>query len=122
MDKKMFNESALISWKDVDSSGWQNIVGEIIRMFFEVAPVQYSFLKSSISSQSLSGVRIAAHTLKSSCGNVGAELAHSILDQIEKEADASETKNLEKLLFELDPIFNQSQAELKIFLDKLYEA
>lgn len=117
MSKKIFNELVLQAWKDVDLENWQKIANELGEIFFKIAPPQYVNMMESYSNKDFEGVRIAAHTLKSTCGNVGAEKAHEILDQIEQSAKLAEAaNNLHQLIENLSPVFEQSQSELKKFL------
>ena len=101
--KKILNIETLQSWQVVDPDNWQILVQDLIQLFSTVGKVQHSELQSMWKAGDRIGLSKVAHSLKSSCGNIGAELAHEKLDQIEKTAaELSEEQLHEQIMFFLE--------------------
>lgn len=115
MSRVIFNEQVLFSWKQFDAENWRSYAREILLLFLDIAPVQFRQLTDSWSMRNIEGIRRAAHTLKSSCGNVGAEAAQHIFEQIEAAARENEMKTIETLMNQAIPLFNESLSRTKQF-------
>ena len=120
MNKVIFDSHVLSSWQKIDPEGWQNIVADLIMTFLEVVPQQFAQLRSQLNKKNFVEVRKISHSLKSACGNVGAESARDILNQIEMDESITEEK-MQELVGSLDEIFLKTQAEMVNF-KKLIQA
>jgi HPt (histidine-containing phosphotransfer) domain-containing protein len=121
VSRKILNESTLAAWKEIDKDNWQKLVAEIATIFFEVGALQFSQLSQFWAIKDLEGIKKTAHSLKSSCGNVGAEEAHYLLDLIERAAEAGELDKLPELMGKLPAIFIESNALLRKYIQE-YQA
>lgn len=122
MKNPVLDESTLFCWKEVDPQNWRQIVIEITDIFFETSISQEKTLKDSFQARNADGVRRTAHMLKSTCGNVGARLAFSILDQIEKLAEQGNLAEAEILMVGLEPIFFESRLAVSELLARAQAA
>ena len=112
--KPVFNPETLNAWKEIDSAGWQKVTGELIDIFFNNSAAQFEGLKASWNSGDHRRMREIAHSLKSSCGNVGAEEAHRLLNLIEHSA-AMALDELDAHLQKLEGVFARTLTELKSY-------
>lgn len=122
MSSNVFDKSMLMCWKDVDAKHWKTITSEIVNLFFEVSSDQEKILKESWKNRNIFAVAKSAHILKSSCGNVGANLAFSILNRIEKSAEENKIEEIEKLMAKIDPVLSESRAAVSEFLNQIQAA
>lgn len=116
MSRKLFNEAALAAWKEIDRENWKVIALELIHVFLEIAPGQMTQLCNYWNAKDIEGVKQVAHSLKSSCGNVGAEEAHDLLSAIEKAAMIQDKKSLEQLMLKFPPVFYGSVNLINTFV------
>jgi HPt (histidine-containing phosphotransfer) domain-containing protein len=70
---------------------------ELIDLYLQDAPAQLEALGEAVSSQDKVAVSAAAHKLKGSCGNIGAEGLAALCQQIESSGKASRIGELPKL-------------------------
>ncbi|MBX9768988.1 MAG: Hpt domain-containing protein [Bdellovibrionales bacterium] len=113
---KIFEESVLLAWKEVDPVGWSRVAQEIGQLFLERAPEQYEILLSCAARGDREGMRQAAHSLKSSCGNVGALRASGLLQALEVDSGGVDSQEVASRLKQLESLFKQSQDLLRQFL------
>ncbi len=118
MDKELFNIEVLEAWKDIDPNRWQQLVLEIIQIFFDTAPQQYSSMRMAYAQKDFINMKKLAHSLKSSCGNVGAQSSFLLLSAIENISE-SETTQMRELFQKIDPIFAQTLERLTIYKNQL---
>lgn len=122
MKKNLLNLKTLTAWQEIDELNWKVLVTELVNIFFHAGGLQMEELNNAWSNRNLDKVQRAAHALKSSCGNVGAQMAFHLLDQIE---DASANNDIEKvgaLMVEFQPIFFESCAQVSEFAVTLQAA
>lgn len=105
MEKKLFNSSHLEDWKEVDQENWRTLVCDILQLFLDSTPERFDGLMLAWRFQQWHIVREAAHALKSSCGNVGAQWAHELLNEIEKHCQNGDTHQATLALEELQVVF-----------------
>lgn len=117
LDRKILNPEHLETWKLVAEASWQKMIAEIISIFFDFASGQHFELKKALIAGDFKKVKRVAHSLKSSCGNVGAEQAYDILDKIEN-LDEKQNESIAGLLKLFDRVFELTCAELRIYGSK----
>lgn len=115
MQRLIINRSSLEIWQEIDSDGWRALVNDIIDTFFEIGPTQYITLKEAWSESNFKEVKSIAHSLKSSCGNVGAEEAQHILNEIELSCSKEEHDKLSGLFKRLEVVFVETTKQLVDF-------
>jgi two-component system sensor histidine kinase/response regulator len=121
MSQKILNIETLEAWQEIDSLGWQKLVREILDIFFQTSQQQYESLKHAFVQKDWEMVKSTAHTLKSTCGNVGAEYSHWILNEIENKALPEPAAAVE-LMNKLQPIYEQTIIYLSDYHKKLQAA
>lgn len=121
-NKKILNDETLKNWQKIDPENWQLLVQELIKLFSTVGREQYLELQSKWENNDRQGLCRIAHSLKSSCGNIGAELAHEKLDQLEKNAPDLSQSDLNKMLLEFNEIFMMTITEVANYKIKINHA
>jgi signal transduction histidine kinase/DNA-binding response OmpR family regulator len=67
------NLAALETLRDLDPAGSMDLAKKVLRMFLDTAPQAVAQLRNAIATRNSKGLGQAAHTLKSSAANVGAD-------------------------------------------------
>jgi len=116
MRQQTINQNTLLQWKKIDEKNWFTFAREIADLFFEIGPQQFEKLQIAATQNDLVEVRKAAHTLKSSCGNVGAEIAQNLFAQIELAASENREEHVKNLLAQAPLIFAECGTELRQFI------
>jgi HPt (histidine-containing phosphotransfer) domain-containing protein len=86
--------------------GDDEFLRELIDLYLSDAPVQLDALCRAVNSKNGAAVSAAAHKLKGSCGNVGAEGLVALCQKLETSAKASR-------LHELPDLFQQVRREFE---------
>ncbi len=82
--KEAINLDVLESLRELDASGGMDLAKELFRIFLETAPQCLAQVETSILAGDSKGLGQAAHALKSSAANVGAETLSQYYHQLEK--------------------------------------
>lgn len=113
MNSKIFDSSVLEDWKQIDPENWKKIATSILNTYFSCN--QFEDLNAAWISQDLDLVKKAAHTLKSSCGSVGAQRAHEILVEVERLCTTGEFKKVGDALVSFRDAFSKTRHELETY-------
>lgn len=105
---ELFNPKTLSEWSQIDPSGWEDIVNDLLEIFLRTVPVTYDSLLEAVEKGDWAQVRAHAHSLKSSCGNVGAEKANVLFAELERRATAGDVQGIDELLAALDRALDQT--------------
>lgn len=93
--------------------GDEEFLCELIDIYLGDAPRQLEALGRAVTNQDAAAVSAAAHKLKGSCGNVGAEGLVALCQKLEGSAKASR-------LLEIPPLFQQLAREFEEVNETLY--
>ena len=113
MSLLLLNENVLKAWKNIDPESWEVLVEDILNLFLENSPAQFSSLVLASEEENFENVRLLAHKLKSSCGNIGAEQAQAILNDIEKACLDQQYNVAQGLMAQLQPLFNETMIRVE---------
>ena len=84
MSNPVFKPDTLDSWKQIDPIHWKQIANDIVSAFKTFGQIQYHTLLTAYSGQDRLEMKKAAHSLKSSCGNIGGTAAQTLLGSMEE--------------------------------------
>ena len=118
MKKEILNPNTILLWKEVDPDNWQTLVRDILETFLTVGRGQHQLLLKAWKSKDLEAIGKAAHILKSSCGNVGADEAFELLNEIENYARLRATTNVEGLLQKFETVYPKTLNAVQEFHKK----
>jgi HPt (histidine-containing phosphotransfer) domain-containing protein len=72
-DPASLDQAALKAIRELDPDGKAGLLQQVIEMYLQASPPLISQIESGLASGNADSVRIAAHTLKSSSANLGAQ-------------------------------------------------
>ena len=102
--------------------GGEALVAEMIELFLFDAPARLGKLRAALEEQDPGGVAAAAHSFRSSCGNLGAERCRAACERIELAAAQQQLSLVPPLMEELDAAFIDESSELRQELDSAKSA
>lgn len=82
--------------------GGEALVAEMIELFLADAPARMGRLRDALAAADPGGVAAAAHSFRSSCGNLGAERCRSACERIELAAAQRQLPWVPPLMEELE--------------------
>jgi len=83
-DGPVLNEATLRTLRELDSSGGMDLVHKLLQTFIETSAKQMTQIESAVQADDALTLSRAAHSLKSSSGNVGAETLSKYFRQLEQ--------------------------------------
>jgi two-component system sensor histidine kinase/response regulator len=117
-DLEIIDPEALDYLRSYNPEGEPILLKEMIRLFTESTPTRISIMDKALLDQNFKTIKIEAHTLKSSCANLGANLLASICQEIE---DISESENSERLGELAGKLAHEYMRAEKVLLDCVKE-
>ena len=91
------NEATLRTLRELDDTGGDGLLRELLRSFVESAPRQLAQVEAAVLAADANAVARTAHAMKSSCGNLGADALsrhYRQLERLGREARLDETQAL----------------------------
>ena len=102
--------------------GGEALVAEMIELFLADAPNRLNRLRDALAAQDPGGVAAAAHSFRSSCGNLGAERCRSACERIELAAAQQQLAWIPPLMAELEAMLDDEGEELRQALEAAQSA
>jgi HPt (histidine-containing phosphotransfer) domain-containing protein len=93
--------------------GGQEFLVEMIDLFLEHAPERLDAARSALDQGDFPAVYRAAHSLKSTAGNLGARNVQGVAERIETSARAEDAASIGPLLEELARHYRDARVELE---------
>jgi len=119
LNRSLINQEKLNTLKSLDTDGSNTILKNILSIFLSSAPHTISQIRQALTTNDSEIIRKAAHTLKSSASNVGAEQLSMLCQQIETHASDLQINKVTQLIHTSQEVFNETQDELQSILDQL---
>jgi HPt (histidine-containing phosphotransfer) domain-containing protein len=79
------------------AAGIEEVVEPILALFAQEGPKGVASISAALSAGDMEGVRRAAHSLKSSAGNIRAKALAELLQQLENAAEARDSRRVVSL-------------------------
>jgi HPt (histidine-containing phosphotransfer) domain-containing protein len=98
------------------SPGDDSFLKEIIEIFLEDTPARINDARSTLATGDTVAFIRAAHTIKGSCGNLGAERLRRTAERIEHDARKNGLVGLESAVAELEAEFAAARSALSALL------
>lgn len=92
--------------------GGDRLAGRMIALFLETGPERIQAARAGERAGDFDQVRRAAHSLKSSAGNIGATSLQAIADRLEQHAEAGQAEPVFRLVNELEMAFAEVRERL----------
>lgn len=100
-----------------------NFLEELINVYLAQAPEKMAKMRAAHKQNDLKLLRDSAHSLKSSSGNMGADIVHGLCQEIERAAFSNQkdfpfAERIELLDLELHAVYKELQYLLEVHLKK----
>jgi HPt (histidine-containing phosphotransfer) domain-containing protein len=99
--RDVLDPAVVDSLRQLTPPGEPDVLAEILNVFLSEVPRRIERLKSAFREGNAPDVQRAAHSLKGSSGNIGADALHEVCRQIDERAKAGEL-GIESLVEALD--------------------
>jgi CheY-like chemotaxis protein len=103
----------LIGFRDLDGDGGDGILGKLIDLFIDNSPQVLAEARSALAAAATPQLARAAHTLKGSCANFGAERMRGACARLEQLAKQGKIEGAAELLAEVEREFNYVRLALE---------
>jgi HPt (histidine-containing phosphotransfer) domain-containing protein len=114
-EREVLDRAVVDSLRQLTPPGEPDVLAEILNVFLSEVPRRIDRMKSAFRDGNAVEVQRAAHSLKGSSGNIGADGMFELCRQIDERAKAGELR-LEPLLEALDREYFQVEAAIKRLL------
>lgn len=98
--------------------GGQDFLIEMIELFLEHAPHRLAAARAAFDAGEITTVYRAAHSLKSTAGNLGARALQATAEQAETRAAAEDVEAIPPLLTEMEERYERVRGELETERDR----
>ncbi len=107
------NPKSIDELRALESAGSPNFLAEIIDLFLREAAGLVEKLRAAVESRDAALFERSAHTLKGSCGNLGAQAMSRLCAELQAVGHAADWPRAAILLPDLEKEFAQVRAELE---------
>src|SRR5262249_1794589 len=95
----------IAGFREMETEGEESILGKLIDVFIENSPRVIEEARGALATRLSPQLERAAHTLKGSCSNFGAERMRAACERLEHAARAGNLENASSLIKEIDNEF-----------------
>jgi two-component system, sensor histidine kinase and response regulator len=99
--------------RELQEEGEPDILKELIELFLEYVPPQLKALREAAEMEDAHSVERTVHTLKGSCGNLGAVKMVAICAELEEIGRSGDLTTTPELIFRLEEEFGRVRAALE---------
>jgi CheY-like chemotaxis protein/HPt (histidine-containing phosphotransfer) domain-containing protein len=112
------DRAQLESLRDLQDPGDPDVIRELIEMFLGDAQRSLDAIRAASASEDSATLTRAAHTLKGSSANMGAQQLSTLSRRIEERARSHSLAGLEGLLAEMEPEMHRVRTALEAYLNE----
>lgn len=102
--------------------GGLRLLDQMIELIQEVAPERIAAARNALAAGDRERARRAAHSLKSSAGNLGLVRLRALAEEVETAAAADEQQELSSIAAELPQVYQESLRALRMLREGMEEA
>ena len=113
IDSTIIDPAALKRLKDW---GGESLSREIVRLFLENGPSRVDQIREALDGEDLDVPERAAHSLKSSAANVGAQLLRNVASDLELAASGGDVQRVRDLVPNIEEAFAEAAQELEVIV------
>lgn len=107
------DRSVLESLRELQEEGEPDIISELVQLFVEDTPPQLAALREAVDASDAQSVERIAHTLKGSCGNMGAVRMAKLCEELQGVGASGNLARVPELLDQLEAEFELVSKLLK---------
>jgi HPt (histidine-containing phosphotransfer) domain-containing protein len=97
--------------------GEPDVLGEVLRMFLTEVPPRIDRLRTAWAAGNIEEVHRAAHSLKGSAGNIGAQALHAVCKQLDEQGRSGHLGGAGHLVERLGTEFARVETEIRRLMD-----
>ena len=112
------NQKVIDDLRALQSAGSPGFLAELIDLFLKEAEVHVSKLRDALAARDARVFERSAHTLKGSCGNLGAQAMSRICADLQNVGHGADWNRAAELLPTLEAEFSAVQTELRAERDR----
>jgi HPt (histidine-containing phosphotransfer) domain-containing protein len=116
--QSVIDQKAIDSIRALQEEGKEDLVNKVITIFLNDSPERLKELRKAVHSGDASAINRIAHTLKSSCTNLGALKLSSLFKEMEAMGRANAIERTPQLLSQIDMEFLAVESAMKSELEK----
>ncbi len=115
MDKNnpVLNPQQLETFRSLDPDGEMNLAHQVLSTFQSTAPEYFNQIEQGVLTQNNPQLKSAAHAIKSSAANIGADGLSALCQKLEKCARDNQAAETEKLFYEFKQEYEKVLAAIK---------
>ncbi|SFK86702.1 Signal transduction histidine kinase [Nitrosomonas aestuarii] len=119
VEHSVINQEKLTTLSSLDTDGSNYLLKNVLSVFQSSAPQTMSQINQAMLAKDSDALQRAAHTLKSSAANVGAEQLAHLCRQIESYASEEQMESVQKLISTLNHESEKVFSELHLLVDDM---
>ena len=112
------NQEQLNSIRNLDPSSGDELVNKILRVFLETSVDLIKQIEDAVANEDAENLHHAAHTLKSSAANVGAESLSTIAQKLDVCGKSGEFSQVKQLQDDLRDVYQKVITEITKILEQ----
>jgi HPt (histidine-containing phosphotransfer) domain-containing protein len=109
----VLDPAVLAALRQLNIPGEPDVLTEVLKLFLEEVPPRMTRLRNAWSSGNIEEMQRAAHSLKGSAGNIGAQSMFDVCRQLDGLGRAGSLESASTLVDALDVEFDKVQAEIR---------
>jgi HPt (histidine-containing phosphotransfer) domain-containing protein len=110
----------LANLRDLQEEGEPDLLKELTELFLADVPLQIAVLRKVVEAGDIPSVERIAHTLKGSCGNMGARTMEAICAELEETVRSGDLSAAQELISSLEEEFGRARAALEVEVSRNY--
>jgi HPt (histidine-containing phosphotransfer) domain-containing protein len=108
----VLDQSVVETLRQLTPPGEPDVLAEVLRLFLQEVPPRIDRLRNAWTTGNIQEVHRAAHSLKGSAGNIGAQRLLAVCRQLDDRATATDTAAMATLVAALGVEFGMVEAEI----------
>ena len=116
MARPVLDPAVIESLRQLTPPGEPDVLKEVLQLFLEDVPGRIDRLRSAWRSGDAAAVQRAAHSLKGSAGNIGADDLLAVCRQLDEHGKAGDLSGLSPLVASLDSEYARVEAEIQTLI------
>jgi len=114
--------TVIASLRQLTPPGEPDVLQEVLQLFLDDVPARIARLRGAWETGNAPEVQRAAHSLKGSAGNIGANALLAVCRDLDEQSRAGDLSNAAALVASLEAEFGRVEAEIRELIKKQQEA